>query len=391
MRVVLTTESLHAPLTGIGRYTLALAQRLGRQAAVKELLYLSGTGLSAQLPEAVAEGHDSAFTPTMRSELRKRLSMSVAAQAVYTRLAAFGQRLRLSHARPDVVHGTNFWLPKSSAAGVLSVHDLSLYTFPECHPPERLITLIPRLEASIRRATVLLTFSEAVRAEVIRHFSWPESAVYTVPHGRTDSFRPHAATELQRVLGNHQLTPNGYTLFVGTIEPRKNLDTLIDAYEALPPALRAHWPLVVVGGRGWESSHLHARMSTAMSRGWLRYLGYAPERALPALFAGARLFVFPSHYEGFGLPVLEAMASGTPVVCSDVPALMELVGDAALCAPAADQDGLRRRLEQGLSDEVWRDRARSMGLTRAAHYDWERSAQQTTVVYRRALGECGGL
>jgi len=132
-------------------------------------------------------------------------------------------------------------------------------------------------------------------------------------------------------------------------------------------------------------------MRSAMSSGWLRYLGYMPEHVLPALFAGARLFVFPSHYEGFGLPVLEAMASGTPVVCSDVPALMEIVGDGALHGPAADVDGLRQRMEQGLSDAAWRERACAQGLARAAQYDWERCAQQTVSVYQRALGEGGGL
>jgi hypothetical protein len=123
----------------------------------------------------------SALKPTAHSQLRQRLSRSVAAQAVYTRLVAVGQGLRLLHARPDVVHGTNFWLPRSSAAGVLSVHDLSLCTFPECHPRERVNSLIPEPGASVRRATVLLTFSEAVREEVLRHFGWPASAVCVVP------------------------------------------------------------------------------------------------------------------------------------------------------------------------------------------------------------------
>lgn len=179
------------------------------------------------------------------------------------------------------------------------------------------------------------------------------------------------------------LKPNQYCLFTGSIEPRKNIETLLDAYERLPLELRLNIPLVISGFKGWSSEGLHQRFERGQKAGWLRYLGYTKSADLPLLFAGARSFLFPSLYEGFGLPVLEAMASGVPVVCSDSASLPEVVGDCALMCAAMDVETLTQLIQKSIEDEVWREEARIKGLNRAKHFSWQRCAQETILAYQQ--------
>jgi alpha-1,3-rhamnosyl/mannosyltransferase len=177
----------------------------------------------------------------------------------------------------------------------------------------------------------------------------------------------------------------GYSLYVGTIEPRKNLDVLLDAYALLPQAVRQQWPLILIGYQGWRSEHLHARIAAAASEGWARYLGFVEASELPLFYAGARVFVFPSLYEGFGLPVLEAMASGIPVVCSNASTLPEVAGDAAAMCEPQDVEGLTELINRALQDESWRKLAISKGLLQAAKFSWQRCAKETAAVYQEVL------
>ncbi|KYP95475.1 mannosyltransferase, partial [Sodalis-like endosymbiont of Proechinophthirus fluctus] len=173
----------------------------------------------------------------------------------------------------------------------------------------------------------------------------------------------------------------GYTLFTGTIEPRKNLMVLFSAYEQLPLKLRQRYPLVISGYKGWGSGAEHQRLERGSREGWVSYLGYVAQEELPILFAAARLFVFPSLYEGFGLPVLEAMASGVPAVCSNVASLPEVANDAALTCDPRDVDALSEGIARGLQDDVWRVETIDAGLARAQMFSWQRCAQDTIKAY----------
>jgi alpha-1,3-rhamnosyl/mannosyltransferase len=192
-------------------------------------------------------------------------------------------------------------------------------------------------------------------------------------------------SESVSVLARLGLVHGGYTLYAGTIEPRKNIEVLLDAYSVLPDAIRQRWPLVLAGYHGWQSEQLHQRIDAAVSAGWARYLGYVADEDLPHLFAGAHLFFFPSHYEGFGLPVLEAMASGVPVVCSNASSLPEVAGGAALMFDPEDADALHQLILTGLEDEVWRKTAKEKGLMQASIFSWRRCANETVSVYRELL------
>jgi alpha-1,3-rhamnosyl/mannosyltransferase len=177
-----------------------------------------------------------------------------------------------------------------------------------------------------------------------------------------------------------------YSLFVGTIEPRKNLLVLLDAYECLPLMVRNQWPLVIAGYQGWRSEHIHARIARGVRTGWIKYLGFVDGNDLPLLFSGARLFVFPSLYEGFGLPVLEAMASGVPVVCSNSSSLPEIAEGVALMGNPQDAQALSGLIHRALTDLTWRTEATLRGLARARDYSWKRCAQSTANVYAIASG-----
>jgi alpha-1,3-rhamnosyl/mannosyltransferase len=179
------------------------------------------------------------------------------------------------------------------------------------------------------------------------------------------------------------LVHGSYILCVSTLEPRKNIGTLLDAYLALPEMLRRRFPLVIAGAPGWHSDALHERLRGAAARG-VRYVQYVPEPNLPALYAGAAVFALASLYEGYGLPVLEAMASGVPVLASNASSLPEVTGPDALLLPPLDIDAWRYGIERALEDHAWRQRCIAGGILRARQATWERCVAGTLDVYQKA-------
>ncbi|MFC6840827.1 glycosyltransferase family 4 protein [Xanthomonas theicola] len=377
MRIILATESIRHPLTGVGRYTQELARQLAALPQITSLRFLHGARLCERLPDPVA-------APAVVPWLRDRLSRVHAAADAYRHLHNLARARALRGEGAALLHGCNYYLPAFDGPSVATFHDISIYRWAECHRADRVRYMRKELALSLRRARLILTVSEFSRREIADRFDWPLARIRAVPLAASAAFRPHAAAELAAPLHALGLHHDGYGLFLGTIEPRKNLETLLRAYAELPMALRARWPLAVAGHPGWHSAGLHARMRRAEQAGWLRYLGYVEEARLPALVAGARLFAFPSLYEGFGLPVLEAMASGTPVLCSDAAALPEVAGAAAALFAPRDVDALAALLARGLEDAPWRAALAAAGRRRAAQFGWRRCAELTADAYRDA-------
>lgn len=380
--LILGADSISAPLTGIGRYALELARGLAQHRDLARIRYFSmGRWLTlSQLLAAEASG------PTTRPTLRSQLAGNRTAVRVFRLLMPQLQRVRLRGQGDAIYHSPNFFLPPFAGRTVTTVHDLSHHIYPEFHPPARIDYMRRMLPASLERASHVITVSESARQDLITHFGHAPERITAIPLGANPAFRPHSAAELAPVLARLGLQAQGYSLYVGTIEPRKNLDRLLDAYENLPAPLRARYPLVMAGSPGWRSEHTHARMARAASAGWLHYLRYVTQADLPALYAGARLFAYPSLYEGFGLPVLEAMASGVPVITSDTSSLPEVVGTAALQLDPHDTPALSAALAQGLQDDPWRAQARSAGLQRASQFTWACCVDRTMQVYAQLAG-----
>lgn len=379
LKVVLSVDPVKFPLTGIGRYTYELGKGLQRE-GLDSLRFLRGYHVSSELPEPDA-AQPMARTPAWK----RRAQQSRVAVAAYSQIHSWLQSRALKGLADHVYHGPNFYLPRFAGRSVATFHDLSCYLWPHCHPPERVRYMEAEIELALQRASALITDTEYTRQEVARYFAWPLERIHAVPLASAAEFHPRTPVQLQPVLATLGLEAGGYTLYAGTIEPRKNIATLLDAYAQLAPSLRQQWPLVVAGYRGWNSAALHERLQQGQAAGWVRYLGYVDHGVLPHLMAGARLFAYPSWYEGFGLPVLEAMASGVPVVCSNASTLPEVAANAALFHDPADADALRQALQIGLHDEAWRAQARAEGLRQAGRFSWQRCAQQTLQVYRTVL------
>ncbi len=387
MHVILGSDAIHRPLTGIGRYALELARHL-RQATEVEQLEFFSFGRWAQWPELLTAESAQASTPTtvaQRRTLRSVMASNAWAVNAYQALTPALYAWRLRHKADALFHSPNYFLPPHPGLKVATIHDLSHVWYPQFHPQTRVDFLNKAFPQTLRRADFLITDAESVRQEVISHFGWPADKIAAVPLGADAAYHPRTADELQTTLHGLGLDYEGYALYVGTVEPRKNLNLLLQAYEALPQSERLRWPLVIAGSRGWNSDDLHAQMTRAAEQGWLHYLGYVSQAQLPLLYAGARLFVYPSLYEGFGLPPLEAMASGVPVVCSRVSSLPEVVGQVALTVEPRDAEALKQALARGLTDEVWRSYAKKAGRIQAQKFSWQTCSDQTLRIYAECL------
>ncbi|MBC3881735.1 glycosyltransferase family 4 protein [Undibacterium sp. LX40W] len=382
MNVVLSIEAVRPPLAGIGRYVWELATRLPHHQEVESLRFISD-GLWRTLPDlslssspvsSVRQGMD------WRHVLGKNPLVSRVYGAVMPKLAA----IQINRLNDTVFHGPNFFVPNVGIPTVVTIHDLSAYYPSNWHPQmriERMQTLIPH---AVNRASLVLTDSEATRLELLQEFNLSEDKVQAIPLGVDQVYHPRPLSELEDVLAQYGLQAQGYSLFVSTIEPRKNLSNLIAAYSKLPSAMRQRWPLVLVGGKGWNSEEIHAQIEQATAQSWLKYLGYVPQAHLPLLYAGARLFTYPSLYEGFGLPIAEAMASGVPVLTSNCSSMPEVAGTAALLVEPRDVDQMCVELERGLSDNVWRTLAIPKGLERASQLTWDTCVDKTLLAYKMA-------
>jgi len=378
VNVILSVEPVRFPLTGIGRYTYELALRL-QQAPTVDVRYFSNGRFLNSLPTA-ADQSDSAYG------LKRLVQKSSVALEAYRLLMPLLRRQALKGKGDALYHGPNFFLPPYAGPSVATFHDLSPFTWAECHAPQRVRYWQKEMRKTLDRASALITDSEYTRHELAGYFGWPIERIHAVPLASSVEFCVRHYEDLRLPLARYGLAPGNYSLFVGTIEPRKNIDTLLDAYGRLPVAIRNRWPLILTGYQGWRNEQIRQRIEQAEAEGWARYLGFVPASDLPLLFSGARLFTFPSLYEGFGLPVLEAMSSGVPVVCSNSSSLPEVAGKAALMSEPLDVETLTDNLRRGLEDEHWRSSAIDKGLSHSAMFSWQRCASETIAVYKTVAG-----
>lgn len=375
MRVIFNVDAISAPLTGIGRYALELANGLARHQAIEELRLYSAVRWVDDPAEALSSNR-------IFASLRQNLPFKTRALEVYSRMRNLLFRAHTRNLRGYLLHTPNYILMPFDGQTVTTVHDLSAFNFPETHPPERVRFLERHLPKTLDRADRVLTDSQFIADEIHEKLGVAREKLRVVALGVDAAYRPRTAEELAEAMNRHGLTAGGYLLVVATQEPRKNLIRLARAYADLPAATRKRYPLVIVGARGWLSGDLEQVLSPLEANGSVRRLGYISEQDLPLVYAGAHAFAFPSMYEGFGLPVLEALASGTPVLTSNVSSLPEICGDFALCVDPLDVDQLRAGLERLLDDTDWREPSRQSGLKHAARFPWSRCVDETVSIYQ---------
>ena len=284
----------------------------------------------------------------------------------------------------ELYHATeHLLLPLRAAPTVLTVHDLIFRRFPAHHKPLNRWYLNLTLPLYCRRANHIIAVSECTRRDLIAAYHLPPQKITVIDEAAAPRFRLQPPDTVAAVRARYRL-PDRYLIFVSTIEPRKNLARLLAAFETL----RAEGltdSLVIVGRRGWLYDDFFARLERSPARDAVIFPGYVPDADLPPLYAGAQACVFPSLYEGFGLPVLEAMACGTPVVTSSTSSLPEVGGDAALYFDPADVEQITETTRRLLRDPALREEMRARGLEQAARFSWARAAKETQAVYDAVL------
>ncbi len=284
--------------------------------------------------------------------------------------------------RLDLLHSPDFIPPAFGAERfVVTVHDLNFLYYPQFLTNESRRYYNDQIAWAVSHADHILADSEATRADLIRLLNVPPEKVTTVYLGVDPIFRPLPPDQIGATLARYGLTP-GYLLFVGTLEPRKNLPGLLTAYHILRSGGATRAPFVIAGSRGWLYEEIFARVEALGLEEHVRFLENVTDEDLPALYGGAALLAMPSFYEGFGLPALEAMACGTPVVVSDRGSLPEVAGDAAVVVDPDSPKAIAAGMAQVLQDPALRDRLREKGLTHAARFTWEETARKTLEVYR---------
>ncbi|WP_347290668.1 glycosyltransferase family 1 protein [Kluyvera georgiana] len=376
IKVIYSTDCIKYPLTGIGRYAYELAKTIQYEHSDVDLKFMHGLKVLDELTNAKEK-------QTSSQNLKRSLQNSKVVSDIYRNIYPLAKSFVLKKHKKTIYHGTNFYLPPRVDNTISTFHDLSVFHWPQCHPAGRVHLMQKELANAINRTRMILTVSEFIKKEIVEYFDVNPEKVIVSPLGYNEQFRPREQFELAEVLSKYNLKYKSYSLYTGTIEPRKNLLAILKAYGNINIGIRKQYPLVISGYKGWDNDNIYKLIDKGQREGWVTYLGYVPSAELPLLYNGATAFLFPSIYEGFGLPVLEALASGTPVICSSAASLPEVYGEAALSHDPDDVDKICAHLERVISDSILRENLKTQGIERAKLFSWSRCANQTVIAYKR--------
>jgi len=372
MRIGLDGQPLIKPKTGVGHYTLELARALAALRPVDDF-------------ELIAPGAIPASIVSEAETVPNLHVVSVKANMLTRRWSSIGLPRYMRRARLNLFHGTNYQLPLvNTKPNVLTVHDLSIFTHPETHDVRFARRARTRLPMTLGAASHIITPTAAIKDELSERFNLDPVRITVTPEAPRNNFFPmkheHTADVRQRLE-----IDNDFILFVGTIEPRKNLQTLLRAFEQISRKSEHRLQLVLAGGEGWLANGFDRLVRASDFRARIRLTGYLSDELLRALYSSCKVFVYPSLYEGFGLPPLEAMACGAPVVASRIAAHEETLRDKARLIEPVDESALAEAIVGLLEDEKARDSLAKAGLAHVASFSWRRTAEMTWEVYEEVL------
>jgi len=374
VRIAVDAIPLLSPFTGVGKYTYSVARALRAIDLENEYHYYYG-----YFSRTLRSRSEGARGPYRIKEAVKRVPLL--REAVRS---CRGAASTLLGGKFDLYFEPNF-IPIGirSSRVVVTVPDFSFALYPQWHPRDRVEHFRRNFWKNIWRAGRIIFISDFIRESALEIHSFPPEILRTIHLGcDTDVFRVYSESDLAGTAERLGL-PERFILFVGSIEPRKNLVRLVRAYKLLDPKVRREYRLVLAGFRGWENREIMDEL--ARVREDVLYLGYIPEEDLGRLFNLASLFVFPSLYEGFGLPPIEAMACGCPVVASRAASIPEVCGDAAYYVDPTDEEEILQGILRVLTDSALRERLVRRGLSRAAEFTWERAAREHLQVFNELV------
>ncbi len=378
MRIGIDATALPARPVGAGHYIIQLIRAFARQPLEDEFcVFVQQHGLPLLgLPPG---SQSSAFRilPLPDIPPARRLAWE---QTAFPRLAA-QQRL-------DMLHSLHYTLPLAyPGKRVVTLHDTTFFLYPKLHTLSKRYFFRFFIHTSGRLADALTADSESTRQDAIRLANISPQKIFTAQLGVTSDFAPLDTTSASaNAVRQKYNLPEHFVLYVGLIEPRKNVPTLLQAFAQVSPQF-PDYRLVMAGRRGWMVEHLDQQVADLGLAEKVLFTGYIEQKDLPMIFNLAQCFVYPSFYEGFGLPVLEAMACGVPVITSNVSSMPEILGNAGVQVSPHDSQGLAAALQGLLSDPAERKRLSALGIERAATFTWQRTAEKTRLAYRYALGQ----
>jgi glycosyltransferase involved in cell wall biosynthesis len=377
MRIALDGIPLATPKTGIGHYTFELARGLAPLAPEHDFELVAPVAVEMFAADGGAFGSE-----PLPANLR---AVHARVNALSRRWWTIGLPLYVQQNNITLFHGTNYKVPLwNRCRTIVTIHDLSLLLHPHTHETELVRRARRRIPATARMASKIITDSESVRREICEHLKVQPDKIAVVPLAPRRAFRPvdaRQSAEARRRLG----VEDDFLLFVGTVEPRKNLSTLVRAFQEVVRHTPLRPQLVIAGQKGWLTEELFALIEQSGLGARIRFTGYISDEDLAALYTSCRACVYPSLYEGFGLPPLEAMSCGAPVITSRIPVIMETVGDAARLVEPTNVQELAGAIVELWGSDAERARLSSIGRARAAEFTWERTARLTLDVYNEVL------
>jgi glycosyltransferase involved in cell wall biosynthesis len=381
MNIIVNAIPLTGLLTGISRYVRCLYTALQRMQDVS-ISYFSGRSCSTSMPSQAEPA-----SWTHKTELIWRMPDCFVTAIRSLFWLSFERRLRAAcwGSHFDIYHETGFFpAAVKNMPVVYTMYDISLLKYRAEHPRERVWFFDLFFKRRIKYAAHIITISDFMRKEIVNTLGIAENHITAIPLAHDAFFYPRQEKEIDRALADHRF-PREYILFVGTLEPRKNISLLIRALSMT----KSEIPLILVGWSGWGDKTWWREITELGLEKRVHAADYLNEETLACLYSGARALVYPSLYEGFGLPVLEAMACGCPVLCSNTSSLPEVAGTAALFVEHDDPDYLARKIDRILQDSAERNILIEKGLQRAALFSWEKTAEQTVELFKRIKKERG--
>lgn len=298
-------------------------------------------------------------------------------------LASNYLHLPIPAGRPDLFHVTHHLLHPPTRLRLTSfIHDVTPLLMPDLHTSSNVRYFRHFAARVLPRLAGVIVPSQAVQADLVSRLGVPPDRITVIHHGVDEDFFPMGGQEPKRRAYD---LPDQYILFLGSLEPRKNLPAALEAWRQLPADLRRNYPLVVAGASGWKNRAIRSQLEQAKSEG-VRRIGYVEPHVLPLVYANAAVFVFPSLYEGFGMPLLEAMAAGAPIVASNTSSLPEVVGEAGLLVDPRSPSEIAQAIERLLTNRDLATTLVQRGRTRARQFTWDRTADQTKAFFERVCG-----
>ncbi len=381
MRVIVNGLPLLKARTGVGHHIADLTAALGHHNELQLCCYPGTLGTQAS---QWFQSRPQASIPASKSERFARTKSglkSVARTAAALHFASYTRAFPF-----DLYHEPNFVPFRSHLPTVVTIHDLSVLKYPHWHPVDRVKHHEQQFLRGLNWAEHFIVVSEAIRQEMIHDLHCPPERVTTIYNGIRADLAPQPPHALEAFRLRYEL-PESFLLYVGTVEPRKNLLRILQAYADLPNAARQRCPLILAGPWGWHSEperdFFHRQAATAN----IRHLGYLPSGDRALLYGAARALVYPSYYEGFGLPPVEMLACGGAVLASTATALQEVLGPHAAYTHPEDTTAWRAILHRAMTDDDFLTTLRAGSVAHAKQYTWQAAAQQTVAVYRAVLGQ----